>query len=305
MPQATSSIIPAAVDGQRLDNYLCKHLKGVPKTRIYSMIRSGEVRLDSKRVRAHTRIYPGAKLRLPPLRLPAPSETKSLNATSAAKLRERVLYADADLLIINKPANWAVHGGTGVTLGLIEALRQIFPGELNLAHRLDRETSGCLLLARTIPALRALNADFANHQVSKSYLAVVHGAWPTSLKVMEHKLRIERCDGERRALVSQHGRTARTEFRVLSRSEQHSCLQVEPISGRMHQIRAHCAHAGHPIVGDSKYATKTETNKPASELMLHCQHLRIKQPSSGASIAVSAPIPEGFMPFLNNQQERN
>ena len=291
------TVAPEA-DGQRLDNYLLKSLKGVPKTRIYRMIRSGELRLEGKRARFDTRLYAGVRLRLPPLRLPTPEAVKELSVGSARDLGKRILYEDDDILIINKPANWATHGGTGIELGLIEALRQMRKSELNLVHRLDRQTSGCLLCARNIHSLRSLGADFANRAVDKTYRAIVHGRWPQNLSQIEQALSIERADGERRAIVSAGGQAARSEFEILEQYSDYSQLSVKPITGRMHQIRAHCAHAGHPVVGDSRYG---EAHKGRSKhLLLHCQRLVFSHPTHGNQVDISAPLPQHWDDFINS-----
>ena len=291
------TVAPEA-DGQRLDNYLLKSLKGVPKTRIYRMIRSGELRLEGKRARFDTRLYAGVRLRLPPLRLPTPEAVKELSVGSARDLGKRILYEDDDILIINKPANWATHGGTGIELGLIEALRQMRKSELNLVHRLDRQTSGCLLCARNIHSLRSLGADFANRAVDKTYRAIVHGRWPQNLSHIEQALSIERVNGERRAIVSAGGQAARSEFEVLEQYSYYSQLSIKPITGRMHQIRAHCAHAGHPVVGDSRYG---EAHKDRTKhLLLHCQRLVFQHPTHGNQVDISASLPQHWADFLNS-----
>ena len=261
------------------------------------MIRSGEVRVDSKRARAHSRLEAGMRLRLPPLRLPAPSAVRSLSAASRARLQRAVLYQDDDLLVVDKPAGWAVHGGTGVALGLVEALRQLFPGELDLVHRLDRETSGCLVLARNPETVRSLGAAFAQRQVVKTYQAVVHGCWPTSALRLDYALEVVRVAGERRSQVTSSGQSARTDIKRIQHYSGYSWLELQPITGRMHQIRAHCAHLGHPLVGDSKYGGG---EADASGLLLHCSELRYSHPRSGAELALQAPLPPHFTRRLDD-----
>ncbi|MEJ8854239.1 RluA family pseudouridine synthase [Variovorax robiniae] len=292
--------------GQRLDNFLFRHLKGVPKTHVYRIIRSGEVRINKGRVQAETRIEAGDVLRLPPVRVSARSEE---GATPPAPAREfPLLYEDDALIAIDKPAGVAVHGGSGVSFGVIEQLRTARPGAkfLELVHRLDRETSGVLLVARKRSALVALQDQFRDRETGKTYLALVDGEWPASKKVLDASLaKYLLPDGERRVRVvaKDHPDAMRsvTLVRVKARitlpgeSQPMSLLAVTIKTGRTHQIRVHLASEGHAIAGDDKYGN-FERNRALQKaglkrMFLHAWRLQFNHPSTGERIAVQATLP--------------
>ncbi|MEJ8848970.1 RluA family pseudouridine synthase [Variovorax rhizosphaerae] len=292
--------------GQRLDNFLFRHLKGVPKTHVYRIIRSGEVRINKGRVQAETRIEAGDVLRLPPVRVSARSEE---GATPPAPAREfPLLYEDDAMLAIDKPAGVAVHGGSGVSFGVIEQLRTARPGAkfLELVHRLDRETSGVLLVAKKRSALVALQDQFRERETGKTYLALVDGEWPASRKVLDASLaKYLLPDGERRVRVvaKEHADAMRavTLVRVKARitlpGETHpmSLLAVTIKTGRTHQIRVHLASEGHAIGGDDKYGN-FERNRALQKaglkrMFLHAWRLQFNHPTSGERIAVQAMLP--------------
>jgi 23S rRNA pseudouridine955/2504/2580 synthase len=292
--------------GQRLDNFLFRHLKGVPKTHVYRIIRSGEVRINKGRVQAETRVEAGDVLRLPPVRVSARSEE---GATPPAPAREfPPLYEDDALLAIDKPAGVAVHGGSGVSFGVIEQLRTARPGAkfLELVHRLDRETSGVLLVAKKRSALTALQDQFRERETGKTYLALVDGEWPASRKVLDAPLaKYLLPDGERRVRVvaKDHADAMRavTLVRVLARvtlpgeSQPMSLLAVTIKTGRTHQIRVHLATGGHAIAGDDKYGN-FERNRALQRtglkrMFLHAWRLQFNHPSSAERIALQAPLP--------------
>lgn len=268
--------------GQRVDNLLMRELKGVPRSRIYSMLRKGEVRVNKGRVRPTRRLAAGDEVRLPPVRqgggraVAAPS--RSLNE----RLQRSVLYEDAELLVINKPAGLAVHGGSGLHIGLVEALRVMRPEQpfIELAHRIDRDTSGVLLLAKRRAALRRLHELLRDRRAGKRYWALVEGGWPARLDRLEAPLeRVLAPSGERFVRVSAAGKTALTRVRVAERLSGATLLEVAPETGRTHQIRVHLAAAGHPIMGDPKYATDTALQRHAAlgvtRLCLHAASLSL------------------------------
>lgn len=295
-------LVDAESAGQRLDNFLLRHLKGVPKTHVYRVIRSGEVRVNKGRASADTRLAEGDQLRLPPLRLP------ERPAAPPAPAREfPVLLEDEHLLAIAKPAGVAVHGGSGVSSGVIEQLRQARPQArfLELVHRLDKETSGVLLLAKKRSALTALQDQFRARDTGKVYLAVVHGAWPARLKVIDQPLhKSTDASGERHVRVVSPAHEAARRSITLVRSVQvqgpYSWLEVSIKTGRTHQIRVHLAHAGHPIVGDPKYGDFALNRALArgphklERMLLHARELAFDHPLTGERITLHAPVPPAF-----------
>lgn len=292
--------------GQRLDNFLFRQLKGVPKTHVYRIIRSGEVRINKGRAQADTRIAAGDVLRLPPVRVAARSEE---GVTPPAPAREfPLLYEDDALLAIDKPAGVAVHGGSGVSFGVIEQLRTARPQAkfLELVHRLDRETSGILLVAKKRSALTALQDQFRERETGKTYLALVEGAWPANKKVLDTPLaKYLLPDGERRVRVVAKDHPdamhAVTLVRVLAavtlpgNATPMSLLAVTIKTGRTHQIRVHLASAGHPIAGDDKYGV-FERNRALQKcglkrMFLHAWRLQFNHPATGERTALQADLP--------------
>lgn len=264
--------------GQRLDNYLLRHLTGVPKTRIYKAIRKGEVRVNKGRVRPETRLEGGDLVRVPPIRV-----EQRVPAVASGRwqqsLRERIVLDTAELLVIDKPSGLAVHGGSGVDAGLIETLRVMYPEQryMELVHRLDRDTSGLIMVARRASTLRALHHLLRHDGVDKRYVCLVHGRWPAHLKQVDAPLeKFALGSGERMVKVSADGKRALTRFRVLRRWREATLIEAKPVTGRTHQIRVHCKHAGHPILGDSKYATP-EADSLASQIGLQRLFLHAAQ----------------------------
>ena len=297
-------VVDEAGEGQRLDNFLLRLLKGVPKTHVYRVIRSGEVRVNKGRAQADTRLALGDELRVPPVRVAA----APAGGTPAPAREFAVLLEDDHLLAINKPAGVAVHGGSGVSFGVIEQLRQARPDAkfLELVHRLDRETSGILLLAKKRTALVALQEQYRARDTSKTYAALVAGVWPAKLKVIDvalHKTLDAR--GERHVLpVAQghpDGRRSISVVRIHTPFDQYSLLDVTIKTGRTHQIRVHLAQAGHPIVGDPKYGDFALNKQWArgeglaglrfERMFLHAQTLAFDHPASGQRITLAAPLP--------------
>lgn len=292
--------------GQRLDNFLIKVLKGAPKTLVYRIIRSGEVRVNKGRAAADTRLDVGDEVRVPPLRLTEKTE-------NVAPAREfPVLFEDEYLLAINKPAGVAVHGGSGVSHGVIEQLRRARPEAkfLELVHRLDKETSGILLIAKKRGALVALQDYFRHRQAHKTYAALVIGAWPEQKKVIDVALhKYLTAEGERRVkAVAQDddaGRRSISLVRVVQRYEQYSLLDVTIKTGRTHQIRVHLSHEGHPIVGDDKYGDFALNKQLAKgdarfvRMFLHARYLRLPHPVTGEDLVLEAPIPPDCQALLD------
>lgn len=283
--------------GQRIDNYLLRELKGVPRARIYSMLRKGEVRINGSRVRPTRRLAAGDRVRIPPVVVKAPAAAPSAARSERLEsLKSRILHADASILVLNKPAGWAVHGGSGVSLGIIEALRLIYPDEpLELVHRLDRETSGCLVIARRRSALRQAQAAMRERRVDKRYLAIVHGDWPESVEAVEVPLRREQdSSGQRIVRVHDGGKPARTEVSIARRLQGATLLDAHPTTGRTHQIRVHLASRGYPIIGDTRYGERS-VNRRYAELGIKrlCLHaLSIRLPLEERTLAVAAPLPD-------------
>ncbi len=304
-------------DGQRLDNFLMRHLKGVPKTHVYRIIRSGEVRVNKARAAADTRLAAGDSVRLPPVRVSERAEEKAAAMGQAVPGRVfTVLHEDDSLMAIDKPAGVAVHGGSGVSFGVIEQLRIARPQArfLELVHRLDRETSGVLLIAKKRSALKHLQDQFRERETGKTYLALVLGDWPANLKVLDkplHKYLLSGPngapgEGERRVKVvardDPDGMRAVTLVRVAQRFAGFSLLEVTIKTGRTHQIRVHLASEGHAIAGDDKYgdftANKALDKRGLKRMFLHAWRLRLTHPASGEPLALEAALPPDLRHFL-------
>ena len=287
--------------GQRIDNFLVARLKGVPKSHVYRILRSGEVRVNSGRVAASHRLAEGDRIRVPPIRL---AEREAGDAPAPA-LELPVLFEDDHILAVDKPAGLAVHGGSGIAHGVIERLRAGRPQAkfLELAHRLDRETSGVLLLAKKRSALTALHEDLRERAMDKRYLVAVDG------RVRDEKRRVKVAlrrystgEGERRVAVDEHeGQEAETIFRRLARSAEFTLLEAELLTGRTHQIRVHLAHIGHPVLGDDKYGDFT-LNKALRKLglkrmFLHAAQLSFTHPATGEPVTIRSPLPAELEAF--------
>ncbi|MBT9441904.1 MAG: RluA family pseudouridine synthase [Acidovorax sp.] len=316
LPAARLVEVDADSAGQRLDNFLIRHLKGVPKTHVYRIIRSGEVRINKGRVSADTRVEAGDVVRLPPVRI---SEKVAEKAERPAPAREfPILLEDEHLIAIDKPAGVAVHGGSGVSFGVIEQLRQARPASkfLELVHRLDRDTSGILLVAKKRSALTHLQDQFRERETGKTYLALVTGTWPANKKVIDLPLhKYLQADGERRVRVTTaddpDGMRSITLVKVRStvpaRAAQGlpamSLLEVTIKTGRTHQIRVHLASQGHAIVGDDKYGD-FDLNKRLQKLsmkrmFLHAWRLQFNHPASGERVQLIAELPPELADFVS------
>ena len=302
--------IDGDTEGQRIDNYLLSKLKGAPKSLIYRILRRGEVRVNKGRIKPSYRLQAGDLVRIPPLRL-GEEKKVSPNEKFLSIISENILYEDKRLLIINKPSGLAVHGGSGLSFGLIEALRALRPDApfLELAHRLDRETSGCLLIAKKRSALRAVHELLRHNQVDKRYLALLKGEWTGGERNIEAPLRKNTLkSGERIVRVASDGKPALSRFIPLVVRAEASLMEVKLETGRTHQIRVHAAFAGHPIAGDEKYGdaefNTTMKQYGLRRLFLHARGLRFVMPDDGQRVNVQAPLTDELKTVLGNLDMR-
>jgi 23S rRNA pseudouridine955/2504/2580 synthase len=300
--------IDAEGAGQRVDNFLRKELPGVPKSRLYRLLRRGEVRINGGRARADRRLQAGDEVRIPPARVREPGASPS--AGYAANIAERVLFEDKRLLVIDKPSGTAVHGGSGVSHGIIELLRFARPDltDLSLVHRLDRETSGCLVLSKRRSALRALHEQFRAGLVEKNYLALVAGDWQLGDILVDAPLLVQnRKDGERHVVVNEEGKRAATRFRLSRSYGDFSLVQCQPLSGRTHQVRVHAQREGHPLVVDERYGdpSANQAAKAAGlkRLFLHAQSIAFPD-DSGNELHFTAPLADDLQLFLSAIEKR-
>ncbi|MBU1192702.1 MAG: 23S rRNA pseudouridine(955/2504/2580) synthase RluC [Gammaproteobacteria bacterium] len=291
--------------GQRIDNYLMRHLKGAPRSLIYRILRRGEVRVNKGRIKPEYRIQAGDLVRVPPVRTAAPTPS-NVGEGAGDRLEQRILYEDERLLIIDKPAGMAVHGGSGLSYGVIEALRAARPEAhfLELVHRLDRETSGCLLIAKKRSELRMLHELLRERDFEKRYLALVQGRWNLGDKrinapLLKNQLR----GGERFVTVDPEGKAADSRFRPLEIFNEASLVEVELGSGRTHQIRVHATHVGHPLAGDEKYGDEAFNRRMRDlglrRLFLHAHSIGFRDPASGREVHASAPLPDELRAVLD------
>ena len=299
---ATWHAVEPEAAGQRIDNYLTKRLKGVPKSHIYRILRSGEVRVNSRRVQAEYRLEEGDRLRLPPVRTRPPADAVPRRMPP---LQVSILYEDDVLIAIDKPAGLAVHGGSGVSHGVVEQLRAARPHApfLELVHRLDRDTSGVLMLAKRRSALLALHRQLREGRVEKFYLALVKGRWRDEKRSVRLPLdKYVLASGERRVAVSGEGAPSHTVFRLRRAWRDWSLLEAELKTGRTHQIRVHLAHLGFPIAGDDKYGdfalNKALAPQGLKRMFLHSARTVIAHPQTGASLVLEAPLPAVLESFL-------
>ncbi|HEY6527653.1 MAG TPA: RluA family pseudouridine synthase [Cellvibrionaceae bacterium] len=297
-------------DGQRLDNYLLSRLKGAPKSLIYRVIRKGEVRINKGRVKPDTRVKTGDSVRVPPMRLSQEQEIVPVGEGLKQHLMAAIIYDADGLLVVNKPSGLAVHGGSGVSLGLIESLRQLSgnQGFLELVHRLDRDTSGLVMVARKRSVLTYLqNCLRERDLIQKTYIALVQGAWPKHrTQVNAPLLKSGEVNQERFVKVSAQGKPSLTEFQIIRSFPNSTLVHAKPITGRTHQIRVHAQYAGCPLVGDEKYGA-AEINSMfrglgCRRLFLHAAQLDLMLPS-GVALTLEAPLPDDLTVCLN-QLER-
>ena len=291
--------------GQRIDNFLLSRLKGAPKSLVYRILRKGEVRVNKGRIKPTYRLQAGDMVRIPPVRLDE-SRPERPGERVLQRVEQSIIYEDKRLLILNKPSGMAVHGGSGLSYGIIEALRALRPEApyLELVHRLDRETSGCLIIAKKRSALRLLHELLRSNQVDKQYLTLIKGDWGGGDRTIEAPLRKNTLrSGERMVIVSDDGKPARSLFRPLCSNARASLMQVKLDTGRTHQIRVHALHSGHPIAGDDKYGDETFNtemkNLGLKRLFLHAVRLTFTLPDDGQRFAITAPLPSELENVLN------
>jgi 23S rRNA pseudouridine955/2504/2580 synthase len=304
--------IDSEQEDQRLDNFLMTRLKGVPKSRIYKLVRGGEVRINGGRVEASYRLKAGDELRIPPVRVATPAETPVLRLPPGVnKLVPRIIYRDESLIALNKPPGMAVHGGSGISRGVIEQMRLELPEcrYMELVHRLDRETSGVLLIALKRRALVGMHEAMRQGKIEKRYLTLVSGRWREEVRNVRlplHKRITD--DGEKRVTVRDDGQSAHTIFRRIQTWPEFTLLEAELKTGRTHQIRVHASHLGFPIAGDDKYGdfalNKSLLAQGLKRMFLHAAKLVFMHPITGERMEVAAPLPadlQVFLDYLNAQ----
>ena len=305
--------ISADQAGQRIDNYLLSQLKGVPKSMIYRIIRKGEVQVNNGRVKAEYKLQADDVVRIPPVKVSAKEQAPiSHKLHQVAQLEQQILFEDEVLLVLNKPSGMAVHGGRGLSFAVIEALRSLRSDArfLELVHRLDRDTSGILLVAKKRSALRHLHEQLRNKTIQKEYLALVRGQWQSHCKVINAPLnKNELASGERIVRVSEQGKPSETRFSVEERYGQEATLiKAMPVTGRTHQIRVHTQYAGHPIALDSKYGDQTFDQKMQTfglnRLFLHAYAIRFEHPKSGETLRLSAELDAEMKTVLRKLREQ-
>jgi len=290
-------------EAQRIDNFLLRRLKGVPKSHVYRVLRSGEVRVNSGRVKPDYRVHIGDRVRVPPVRISASS-----SKTPPARPHELpIVHEDASLLVVDKPSGVAVHGGSGVSHGVIESLRAARPEAkmLELAHRLDRDTSGLLLIAKKRSALVELHRMLRDGEIEKSYVAVVKGVPARKqFDITDSLHKYVNAKGERRVAVKEEGLSAMTKIKLLEKSKDFSLLQLRLMTGRTHQIRVHLAHVGHPVLGDDKYGdfelNRALARQGVKRLFLHARRLGFDHPLDGKRVVLESPLPEDMLRFCQS-----
>ena len=292
--------------GQRIDNFLARHLKGVPRSHIYRILRRGEVRVNSGRIKARYKVCAGDRVRIPPVRV---SPEKSVPGMAAKiDLDKHILFENNRCLVLDKPSGIAVHGGSGLSFGIIEALRASRPQApyLELAHRLDRETSGCLVIAKRRSFLRLFHEQLRNGEVVKQYLALLAGQWAGGQRTVNVPLRKNQLKGGERMVVvdEEEGKEALTLFRPVSHFAMATLAEVDLKTGRTHQIRVHAAHIGHPLAGDEKYGdqefNKSLRNHGLRRLFLHAHRIEFTDSASAGAVCVSAPLDAALKAVLDS-----
>lgn len=295
--------VDANSDGQRIDNFLMKHLPGVPKSAVYRLVRSGQVRVDGGRAKPERKLVAAESVRIPPVRLQDPAEAIRPPDRVLNELRESVIYEDAHYLVINKPEGLSSHGGTGQLYGVIEAIRAWEKYEfIELCHRLDRDTSGVLLLAKSRPALLRAQRAFKNHELTKRYFALVHGRWKGEDKDCDAALVKVRLGDQHHVQLDEEGKPSLSRFSPRNKYKDATLCEVEIFSGRTHQIRVHALALGHPVVGDAKYGERDQ-NHPMRErglkrMFLHAHFLQLKPEGDFPKLLLNAPMPDELRDFL-------
>jgi 23S rRNA pseudouridine955/2504/2580 synthase len=302
----TIRTISADEAGQRIDNFLIRHFKTVPRSRVYRLLRKGEVRVNRKRIDAEYRIQEGDEVRLPPVRIDAADEPSRPSTSLTDLVARSIVFQDKHLLVLDKPPGVAVHGGSGMSFGVIECLRASRPREtLELVHRLDRETSGCLLIARDRTTLTALHALIRDGGMHKTYMALVAGSWQLGTKRIDAPLATNtRQHGERHVRVAAAGKDSVSIFKPLQFfGPLATLMEVDIPTGRTHQIRVHASFAGHPLLGDDKYGDRARNaelkQQGLQRTFLHAQSIAFDWPGTGVPFHISAPLPPDLAAVLD------
>jgi len=295
--QVSWQTVDAEYAGQRIDNFLMARLKGVPKSLVYRILRKGEVRVNKKRAKPDYKLQAGDLVRIPPVRVAEANPLPSAKLDSVQQLEQQILYEDDVLMVMNKSAGMAVHGGSGLQFGLIESLRALRPNakHLELVHRLDRETSGCILISKRRSALRSLHEQLREKKMDKQYYALVRGQWQAHLNLVSAPLQKNTLkSGERVVRVDADGKESQTRFRIKEKFSDCTLVEASPITGRTHQIRVHALHAGHPIACDDKYGDEAFDAKikasGLNRLFLHAHQLSFFHPQTDKQMTVNAPL---------------
>ena len=307
-PSVTFVEVADEFAGQRIDNFLLRQLKGAPKSYVYRILRKGEVRVNKGRIKAHYKLKAGDSVRIPPVRLEQrEAAPERISENLQTLLRQSIVYEDERLLVLNKPSGLAVHGGSGVSVGVIETLRHIRPDEqhLELVHRLDRDTSGCLLISKRRSALRILHELIRENRVDKRYLALLSGSWRKGMQIVDKPLKKNTLQGgERVVRVDIEGKPSQTRFRRLQRYPRATLVEAELITGRTHQIRVHSAWLDSPVLGDQKYgdpeANKYMRDKGLRRLFLHAHQLSLRWPGEKQDLVIEASLPDDLSQVLDN-----
>jgi 23S rRNA pseudouridine955/2504/2580 synthase len=296
--------------GQRLDNFLITQLKGVPKSHIYRIVRKGEVRVNKGRIEVSYKLAVGDEVRIPPIRVAEQVENVFVQPTLKHSLEQDILYEDDAIIVLNKPSGFAVHGGSGINAGVIEGLRELRPQAkfLELAHRLDKETSGCLIIAKKRSALNALHEMFRGDGMQKTYLALLAGRWERKkLVVNQPLLKNIAHGGERIVVVSKAGKESETLFRRMEQFKNCTLVEASPKTGRTHQIRVHAAWLGHPIIGDERYGDENINHafkkRGYTRLFLHALRLKFSHPLTGEVLNMQAPLPKTLTELLDYERK--
>lgn len=295
--------------GQRVDNYLLRHFKGVPRSHIYRILRKGEVRINKKRIKPAYKLLAGDEIRLPPVRYSSSGPRRPPDEV-VQRIESRIVYDDDRVIIVNKPSGLAVHAGSGVDYGVIDAMQLLSKGadEVFLVHRLDRETSGCLLIARDRPAMLYLQQALKKGEISKHYSTLLKGRWGQGRKVIELPLLRNKIQGgERLVQVDEDGKMARSIFLPIREFKQASLMKVELITGRTHQIRVHAAESGFPVAGDRLYGDQAFNYEMKSvglrRMFLHAQSLSFPHPDDGRMLTIDPPLDEDLQSVLDNLEK--
>jgi 23S rRNA pseudouridine955/2504/2580 synthase len=309
-PQVTVVSVTSDDVGQRLDNFLFRTLRGVPKSRVYRALRNGEVRVNKKRCKAEYRLAAEDLLRIPPLRVDERPAAAPVRGGLLQELEQAILFENDLVLVVNKPAGLAVHGGSGVDYGLIEAVRKMRPEcpRIELAHRLDRDTSGCTILTKKSSALRSIHQQLREKTMTKTYLALVKGRWPRRKTWVDAPLEKNVLkSGERMVKVSPDGKTSQTRFQIREVFEAATLVEASPVTGRTHQIRVHAQHAGFPLCGDDKYGNREDDAWLKSiglkRLFLHASSVTLSLPGRDKPLTIEAPLPVELEVVLDTLRE--